>query len=637
MDTKKTISTRALSLLLAVLLMLTLVPTLAFATDAAENKWDSSIATAFAAGDGTAGNPYQISSGAQLAFLASEVNNGKTYADTYFKLIADIDLNNLQWTPIGNTIINMLFDTPTGNYYFAGTFDGANHKVSNLSIGSDGSPYVSDVCGLFGASMGTIKNLNLNNVSINYTAGVSGGFVVGICGSLSGYTAGAVSNCNVTGLSMTTNHPASDWGGLIAAGGLAGILDSSSSIANCSAAGMITDQSGNYFAGGFIGELGEKSSVTYCGANVNVSSVKTANGGAVGGFIGMGNGETDSATWINHCYATGNVSGGGYAGGFCGNLTGLNIKNSYATGNVSDSYYGGSFAGSDGAGSLYYGHIENCYTTGTVSDIQVNAYAFFPQTDMPRSTITNCYFNNDLTPAVHETAAGISLSDMKKSSFGEQLNNGDPANGWIIQEGRTPYSGAEPANYDAVNAAIAEIPADLSLYTDASMQVLNQAKDSVVTGKNIAEQATVDNYASAIENALNSLVYKDADYSKINAAIEKAKALNAADYKDFSAVTTAINAVVTGKNITEQTTVDGYATAIETAVNALAKKDSSAPGASSDPTVPATPVQKTKTNTPQTGDNGNTALWLALLFVSGGAATVFCIAKKRKKSTASKQ
>ena len=71
--------------------------------------------------------------------------------------------------------------------------------------------------------------------------------------------------------------------------------------------------------------------------------------------------------------------------------------------------------------------------------------------------------------------------------------------------------------------------------------------------------------AQAIENAITALQYKDADYTKVDEAIAKANALNKDAYTDFTAVETAINAVVRDKNITEQGEVDAMAKAIEDA------------------------------------------------------------------------
>ncbi len=109
-----------------------------------------------------------------------------------------------------------------------------------------------------------------------------------------------------------------------------------------------------------------------------------------------------------------------------------------------------------------------------------------------------------------------------------------------------------------------------------------------------------------------------ADYTAVDAAIAKANALNKDNYKDFSAVETAVNAVVRDKNITEQSEVDAMAKAIEDAIAALEKK-------------PASTKPGTSDKSPQTGDISNLALWIALLFVSGGAAIGTTVVSRKKK------
>ena len=99
------------------------------------------------------------------------------------------------------------------------------------------------------------------------------------------------------------------------------------------------------------------------------------------------------------------------------------------------------------------------------------------------------------------------------------------------------------------------------------------AINSVVRGKSLAEQAKVDTMAKAIEDAIAALQYKDADYTKGDEAIAKANAMNKDNYKDFTAVEAAVNSVVRDKNITEQSEVDAMAKAIEDAIAALQYKD----------------------------------------------------------------
>ena len=86
-----------------------------------------------------------------------------------------------------------------------------------------------------------------------------------------------------------------------------------------------------------------------------------------------------------------------------------------------------------------------------------------------------------------------------------------------------------------------------------------------------------------------AMTYLPADYTKVDAAIAKANALEKDNYKDFSAVEEAINAVVRDKNITEQDEVDAMAQAIENAITALVEKPTEAPTATPTATPTAAP------------------------------------------------
>ena len=144
--------------------------------------------------------------------------------------------------------------------------------------------------------------------------------------------------------------------------------------------------------------------------------------------------------------------------------------------------------------------------------------------------------------------------------------------------------------------------------------------------------------AQAIEDAIAALQYKDADYTKVDAAIAKANALNKDNYKDFSAVETAVNAVARGKNITEQGEVDAMAKAIEDALAALQYKDADktppapatpAPAATATPAPAATATPQY--TIPQTGDTSNPALLVVLMLVSGSAAIGTAVVGSKKK------
>ena len=612
---------KILSLLLALCLVMALVPMTAFAEDAQNiSVWDGSTAAAFAGGTGTAEDPYQIANGAQLAYLASSVNNGETYEEKNFVLTANIDLNGLPWTPIANSFSDALLG---GSNYciFAGNFDGNGYTISKVSIGSETTPFESDVFGLFGATEGKISNLNLDTVSIHGVAKITSGYVIGPAGGLVGYSAGSIENCHVTGLTMDMNAQDGGIAGGYWIGGLVGALDGTQLINECSVSGSITEKAGRGSIGGLIGELGEEAKITYSRSNVTVNVKADYYGGAdVGGFIGKGNGNKNAETVIRNCYATGNVTGGTYAGGFAGSLWGLNIKNCYASGNVSQASAAmASFVGTDAAAGYAYGSITNCFTTGIVTGSSPSLYAFAMQDATERSEITNCYFavENLGIKNQNESATEKPQDEMKNEAFASALNNGDNSNGWSFVNGQV-LCGAEPADYSAVEAAMAAIPTDLTVYTDESVAALNTAVDGVVRGKAFVSQANVNAMAKAIEDAIAALQYKDADYTKVDAAIAKANALNKNDYKDFSGVEAAVKAVVRGKNITEQSEVDKMAKAIGDAIAALEKK-------------PASTKPGTSDKSPQTGDTSNLALWIALLFVSGGAAIGTTVVSRKKK------
>ena len=392
---------------------------------------------------------------------------------------------------------------------------------------------------------------------------------------------------------MDMSAPSNVYAAAYCVGGLVGVLDETQLINECSVSGSITEKAGKGSIGGLIGELGKAAKITYSRSDVTVNVKADSRGGAnVGGFIGKGNGKTDAETIIRNCYATGNVTGGAYTGGFAGGLWGLNIKNCYASGNVSQAAAAmASFVGTDASDPNYYGSITSCFAIGSVTGSSPFRYAFAMQDATKRSEITNCYFaeENSSIKNQNESAAAKPQEEMKTEDFAAALNNGDNSNGWSFVNGQV-LCGAEPADYSAVDAALDKIPADLTAYTDESIKTLSAAAEAVIRGKVIAKQAEVDAMAAAIERAISDLVFKPADYTAVDAAIAKANALNENDYIDFSAVKAALEAVVRGKNITEQFEVDAMAKAIEDAIAALVEKPSSGGGFSSGSFFPSYPV-----------------------------------------------
>ncbi len=152
--------------------------------------------------------------------------------------------------------------------------------------------------------------------------------------------------------------------------------------------------------------------------------------------------------------------------------------------------------------------------------------------------------------------ATVEISDMKLV---------DPENNVIYNQNSADYS-----------KVIAAIKKASSLNADdyVDFSGVEAAWDAVELGLDASEQAKVDAMAKAIEDAIAALEKKPelADYSAVDAAIEKAGALNAEEYENFDTVTAAINAVVRGLNEKEQAKVDAMAKAIEDAIAGLRKK-----------------------------------------------------------------
>ena len=193
------------------------------------------------------------------------------------------------------------------------------------------------------------------------------------------------------------------------------------------------------------------------------------------------------------------------------------------------------------------------------------------------------------------------------------------------------------ADYTKVNEAKAKVPSNLNIYTEETVNALQEALDAVEEGKNITEQETVDGYAKAINEAINSLVIKDANYKKVNEA--KAKVpndLNIYTEETVNSLQEALDAVEEGKNITEQTEVDAMAKAIYEAISKLVLKD--ATPTKQEAVTPTVKVETTNKETVKaenkkevkkvkTGDSTNSVLYLGLFGFS--LLIIYCIVMKK--------
>jgi hypothetical protein len=255
-----------------------------------------------------------------------------------YRLMADIDLEGVTWTPIGT------ISTP-----FIGVLDGNGFSIMNLNINLS----TQDNIGLFGRNSGVIHDLTLEGGTVRGRGSV---------GSLVGYNTGEIINCTVRGI--TDVNGSSNIGGLVG--------QNTGSITD-SAVESIDTVTGSWGIGGFVGGVhGGTISRSY--ATVNVTGVSHT-----GGFVGDMTGGT-----IEQSYATGNVNATGTdAGGFAGWVWGDTtiIRNCLSIGNVVMRNNTAGFAG-----DIVSGRIENSYSLAS----NINGFS------LNTANVTNCYFDRDL-------------------------------------------------------------------------------------------------------------------------------------------------------------------------------------------------------------------------------------------------
>ena len=310
---------------------------------------------------------------------------------------------------------------------------------------------------------------------------------------------------------------------------------------------------------------------------------------------------------------------GSFGGGFIGsvdgegnsNFTNCYVANCTVTGcsdTGSNSTLSGGFLGAFMDGSAI---LNNCFVYDCAAQPDENTKGddyfavFAPNTQYGKIVVTSHVYYYDANDAKVndeelENAVSKTVDEFADGTVAEALGD-------VFAQGKLyPVFASDPADYTAVDAAIAKAKAlNKSDYTDFS--AVDNAVNAVVRGEKIANQSAVDAMAKAIEDAIDALQYKNADYTKVDAAIAEANALNKNDYKDFSGVEAAVKAVVRGKNITEQSEVDKMAKAIEDAINALVRRSSG--GGSSSPSYSVTTPGKTENGTvtvsPRSAEKGD--------------------------------
>ena len=621
---------KILSLLLALCLVMALVPMTAFAAETMDT-WDGTADTSWYDEEKT---EFYLQTAEQLAGMAKLINDDMAnFKDKTVYLENDLDLGGHEWISIGDGA-----NTDVGS--FQGVFDGQSHVVYNLysheGLKSENKDNNNNLYrnGLFGAIYNaTVQNLGIENADIVIPMNDTSTYGKGIL--VDWMTHSTIKNCYTTG-SITGGSYIEKY-----IGGLAGFLNGNNSISQCYSTAAITgNYDGEYYAeqegglepmdcwdslGGIVGaSYTGQVTISDCwfGGEIVVNSIQAP----VGGIIGYGKG----VSMVNCLVATKEIGNDGWENTYwLGYVVDKDAKNCFWP---NDAKYNSNVANAQSGNSAGTA-VDDFMDEGVLTGLNANAAEGVrwvpgikhPTFDWDSKNIPANYSKVDEAIA---KAEALNKDNYKDFTGVEAAVNAVVRDKNITEQSEVDAMAKaiedaiaalqyKDADYTKVDAAIAKANA-LNKDNYKDFTGVEAAVKAVVRGKNITEQTEVDAMAKAIEDAIAALQYKDADYTKVDAAIAKANALNKNDYKDFSGVETAVKAVVRGKNITEQSEVDKMAKAIEDAIAALEKK-------------PASTKPGTSDKSPLTGNTSNLALWISLLLASGGATLATTVASRKKK------
>ena len=566
---------KLLGVLLALCLAMALVPMTAFAEENAQSSKTS------------------ITTVDELLQFAKAVDNGEydDKTDAVVSLDADLDLTGIAWTPIGST-----FDAD-GNllHYFSGKFYGNGHTISNLDFSENYGKTEYPSFGLFSEVYGA----EISGLTIQGKLDVSNsGYVY--FGTIAGVAADSkISDC-VSDVSFTDTDKYINGTAAMCGYAINSTIEYCQNMGNIS----ITKDVSSFQMGGIVG-VAQNSTVQYCANVGEMTSWTPCTGGIVGQLY--------QASKIINCYSTGKMvplgNGTTDFGGIAGTVgAGTEIKHCYFAGEMNLSQYTAAtpykrLGGIAGGVSSDTPAFENNYFVGTENVPACFKYQNAGTEKTLDSMKTEDFFNEI-------TAAG---GNYRFNPNGTPIL---PAPKYAVSFVVTP---AELTNATIkVNGQVVTNPANLEAGT---YQAEVSADNCEVFNSNITITADTATHTQTI-----AMTYLPADYTKVDAAIAKANTLNKDEYKDFTAVEAAVKAVVRDKNITEQSEVDAMAKAIEDAIAALEKKP-----ASTKEKKPASTKPGTTDELPKAGDRNSLALWIALLFVSGGTAILTTVYGGKKK------
>ena len=360
---------------------------------AAEGAWDGKTATEPAK---DANGVYQISNGAELAWFAQQVNKGGN-AKISAVLTNDIDLAAYNWMPIGMN--------STGKR-FAGSFDGQDHKIINLSINYQGTTTATPYQGLFGWVEGSSsKHAEIKNMTVQGNMVLTSNKNVSTASS--GGVIGRADYADITNVhsevNITVNRVGGNWDNI---GGVIGQIYYATNVKDCSYSGTIKAWR---YAGGIAGNISSSgSAIINC---VNTGTVTCPSTCAAGIVANLGNGSK-----VVGCYNTGAITAAGnYAAGIVGYCANSEVSNCYNAGKVT---------------------CNPAFTYGSVIGTVTNASAVIKNLYYLEGTCDKGGIGS-VKDAENQTATSVTAEELKSADFVDKMNT-ELSSGAFIKGSSSP-------------------------------------------------------------------------------------------------------------------------------------------------------------------------------------------------------
>lgn len=343
----------------------------------------------------------------ELKQFADLVNSGNNFEGITVYLDANLDLNNENWTPIGNN-----------ETQFCGVFDGQGHSIKGIKV------EVENYAGLFGYTTNVIKNLTVEDSNIKANKACAGAIAatckyINSCKSINNTIIGFYNVGGIVGYSFQESVISSCYNNSIVenkvtdeekikngygqdTAGIVGWISNKTEIIGCVNEGNIYGSAER--VGGIVGGAAPSVSITRC---VNKGTIELGynkyaydnssndNTGGIVGLLSWSSAHASEANIVSYCYNEGKVIGQKATGGIVGCTAQFNtiIEKCYNTGYIEGKTSTGGISGKLARGS----NIYNSYNIGKVTGEETNVGGITGYTYYDKGEVRNCYNKGEIT------------------------------------------------------------------------------------------------------------------------------------------------------------------------------------------------------------------------------------------------